>query len=115
MRNCNRPITAARLRKKERPLSGVTGSQALRLLLLGAVFAFSNPLSMNQGEMQAREFDATPAAPTIGGSSAPTIERDRREKIFDRTSGFQVERQLMSLPSVKAQSSEPENPAQPHA
>jgi hypothetical protein len=29
--------------------------------------------------------------------------------------GFQVEMQLMSLPGVKAESSEPENPAQPHA
>ncbi len=112
LRDCRRPITAARLTKKGRPLGGVTGSQALRIFLLGAVFVFSNPLSINQGGVHAREFDRTSASPTLGGSSPSSIRADRAEEIFDLASSFRVEKQFMSLPGAEAQPSESEHPAQ---
>jgi hypothetical protein len=108
-RDCRCPIAAARSTRRGRPLGGVTGAQALRIALLGAVFAFSSPLSMNQGDVQAREVDTTSAVPMIGGPSS--VRPDRAHRIFG-LAGFLLEKRLMSLPDAKAKSSASENPAQ---
>jgi hypothetical protein len=108
-RDCGCPIAAARSTRRGRPLGGVTGAQALRIALLGAVFAFSSPLSMNQGDVQAREVDTTSTVPMIGGPSS--VRPDRAHRIFG-LAGFLLEKRLMSLPDAKAQSSASENPAQ---
>jgi hypothetical protein len=115
-RDCRCPITAARSTRRGRPLGGVTGSQALRILLLGAVFVFSNPLSINQGEAHARGFDSTSAAPMIGGWWRTLVRPDRAGDTSRSAPGVQpgvqVEKQPMSLPGAEAQPSESEKPAQ---
>ncbi len=87
-------------------------SQALRILLLGAVFAFSDPLSVSQGEVQARAFDSTAAAPMIGGWWRTLVRPDRAGDTSRSAPGVQVEKQPMSLPGAEAQPSESEKQAQ---
>ena len=111
-RDCRCPIIAARSTRRGRPPGGVTGSQALRILLLGAVFAFSDPLSVSQGEVQARAFDSTAAAPMIGGWWRTLVRPDRAGDTSRSAPGVQVEKQPMSLPGAEAQPSESEKQAQ---
>ena len=92
---------------------------ALRIVLLASVFA-ATPLLMNQGQGHAREFESTSAAPMIGVSSPHPIRPEGAEEIFDLAAGFEVEKQLMSLPDAKeqpseSQSSESTNPVRPAA
>jgi hypothetical protein len=106
--DCKRPITT-RLPKKGWPLSRTAGSQALRIVLLGAVFALSNPPSMDQGEVRALEFNASSATSLIGGWWRALIRPDRTE---EKSPGPQVEKQPVSLPAAKDQSRASQNPSQ---
>lgn len=105
MGDCGHPIASARWTKRGRASSAMRmyGFQAVRAILLATVFAASNPLPMNSGQVHAREFDSTSAVPMTGGSW-PRL-----------ASGLQVEGQFMSLSGVTAQSAEPQAPAQPDA
>jgi hypothetical protein len=80
----------------------------LRIFLLGAVFAFANPLSMNQAEVHARAFDAS-ATPLIGGWWRFFIRSDRA---VEKSPGLQAEKQLASVPDTKAQP--PQSESSPH-
>lgn len=106
---CKRPMPAIRLTETKRPLSGVTGSQALRIFLLGAVFAFSNPLSMNQGEVHAQELGATSAASMIGGWWRFLV---RPHQARETSPGLQAEEPPMSPPPVNGQTPDSESPPQ---
>jgi hypothetical protein len=90
-RDCKRLI-AARLTNKGRPLSRAIGGQALRILLLGAVFAFAYPWSINQVELRAREFTATSVTPMIGGWWRFLVRP---------SPGSKAEKQLISAPDAK--------------
>jgi len=67
---------------------------------------------MNQGEVHAREFDSTSAAPMIGGWWRTLVRPDRAAETSRSAPGVQVEKQPMSLPGAEPRSSESENPAQ---
>jgi hypothetical protein len=84
----------------------------LRIVLLGAVFALSNPLSISQGEVRALGFDGSSATSLIGGWWRALIRPDRAG---EKSSGPQVEGQPVSLPPAKDQSRAPENPPQESA
>jgi hypothetical protein len=107
-RDCKRPITT-RLTKRGQPVGRGAGFAALRIVLLGAVFALANPLSMNEGKVRALEFNASSATSLIGGWWRALIRPDRAE---EKSSGPQVEKQPVSLPPAKDQSRAPENPPQ---
>jgi hypothetical protein len=115
--DCGVAIAAARSTRGRRP-GGVTGSRALRILLLGAVFALANSLSMNQGEARTRAFDLASATPMIGGWWRTLVRPDRAEETprsapdVQVPPDIQVEKQPISLPDAKAQPSESENPPQ---
>jgi hypothetical protein len=98
-RDCKPQITS-RPTKRGRPLSRAIGSYALRILLLGAVFALANPWSMNQAELRAREFAATSMTPMIGGWWRFLVRADRA---VDKSLGLKPEKQLVSLPDAKTQ------------
>ena len=109
MGECKRPIPALRLTKTKRSLSGVTGSQALRIFLLGAVFAFSDPLSINQWEVHAQELGATSAASMIGGWWRFLV---RPHQARETSPGLQAEEPPMSPPGVNGQTPDSESPPQ---
>jgi hypothetical protein len=110
-RDCQFPITT-QLTKRGRPRSRVAGIAALRIVLLGAVFAVSTPLLMNQGEVRALEFNTSSATSLIGGWWRALVRPDRAE---EKSSGPQVEKQPVSLPAVKDQSRAPANPSEESA
>jgi hypothetical protein len=108
MHDCEPQITA-RLTKKGRPLSRVIGRYALRILLLGAVFALANPWSINQAELRAREFAATSVTPMIGGWWRFLV---RADQAVDKSLGLRPEKQVASLPDAKTQPPQSEPPPQ---
>jgi len=67
---------------------------------------------MNQGEVHAREFDSTSAAPMIGGWWRTLVRPDRAAETSRSVPGVQVEKQPMSLPGAEAQPSESGKQAQ---
>ncbi len=109
--DCKRPITT-RLTKKGRPLSRGVGSAALRIVLLGAVFALADPLSMIGGEVRALEFNSSSTTSLIGGWWHALIGRNGAG---EKSAGPQAEKQPVSAPDAKAQPAESANPAQPVA
>jgi hypothetical protein len=106
--DCKRPITA-RPTKRGRPLSRVIGGHALWICLVGAVFAFANPLSMNQAEVRAREFYSTSVTPMIGGWWRFFIRPDRA---VEKSPGSKAEKQVASVPDAKTQPPQSEPPPQ---
>ena len=106
--DCKRAITA-RPMKRARPLSRVIGGHALWICLVGAVFAFANPLSMNQAEVRAREFYATSVTPMIGGWWRFFIRPDRA---VEKSPGLKAEKQVASVPDAKTQRPQSEPPPQ---
>jgi hypothetical protein len=110
-RDCEPQITA-RLTKRGRPLSRVIGGHALRILLLGAVFALANPWSVNQAELRARELAATSVTPMIGGWWRFLVRADRA---VDKSLGLKPEKQFVSLPDAKTQPPQSEPPPQESA
>jgi hypothetical protein len=95
--------------KRGRPLSRVIGGHALWICLVGAVFAFANPLSMNQAEVRAREFYATSVTPMIGGWWRFFIRPDRA---VEKSPGLKAEKQVASVPDAKTQRPQSEPPPQ---
>jgi hypothetical protein len=67
---------------------------------------------MNQGEVQAREFDSTSATSMIGGWWRTLVRPDRAGETSRSAPGVQVEKQPMSLPGADAQPAESEKQAQ---
>jgi hypothetical protein len=97
--NCKRPITA-RLPNGGRPLSRVIGGPVLGIFLVGAVFAFASPWSMNQAEVRVREFAATSVTPMIGGWWRFLVRPDRAG---EKSAGSKGDKQLVSVPDAKTQ------------
>jgi len=67
---------------------------------------------MNQGEVHARGFDRTSAAPMIGGWWRTLVRPDRAGDTSRSAPGVQIEKQPMSLPGAEAQPSESGKQAQ---
>jgi hypothetical protein len=100
------------------------GSQAVRVVLLAGVFAFSSPLLMNNGAQgHPRESVATSGAPVTGEPSLvsePSLaQRDLFRETFELFSGAKVEKQSTSPSGITEETKEPaitvepEVPAQP--